>query len=158
MVLELLSGQKNAGDVTSDKAQPGKYDPMEASVNFTDPDVKTILYYQKKIDKYMYAGILEWPLDLIYDAKWISSGLDDNGIGDIDLWGYEGPPSLEKAKKEMNEEMELISKLKTIEDKYDTEMFKLVAKLIKIYRTEYKKGYLAYLDMKNICMKLKGCQ
>ena len=145
--LHLLSGQKNAGDVTSGKAQPGKHDPMEASVNFTDPDVKTILYHQKKIDKYMCAGILEWPLDLIdnmkqfvleYDAKRISSGLAENGIGDIDLWGYEGPPSLEEAKIELIEEMELISKLRTIKDKYDTEMVKLLAKLLKIYHTAYQ--------------------
>ena len=127
--LQLLSKRKNAGDITSGKVQPGKYDPMQASVNFTVPDIKTILHHQKKIDKYLYSGILDGAFDLIdnikqfvleYDAKRISSGLAENGIGDIDLWGYEGPPSLEEAKKELNEEIEIISKLKTIEEKYDT--------------------------------------
>ena len=28
------------------------------------------------------------------DGKQVGQGLKDNGIGDVDLWGFEGPPSL----------------------------------------------------------------
>ena len=50
----------------------------------------------------MYIGILDGAFDLVdemkqfvleYNGKCIAMGLSDNEIGDVNLWGYEGPPS-----------------------------------------------------------------
>ena len=71
---------------------------MTGSFNFAVPDAKTIVWHAKKVDKFMYVGILHGSVNLIdnmkqyileYDAKRIASGLEDNSIGDVDLWGYE---------------------------------------------------------------------
>ena len=72
--------EKIAGQVKNLQREKGKYDPMTGSFNFAVPDVKTIVWHAKKVDKFMYAGI---PFDLIdnmkqyvleYDAKRIASG------------------------------------------------------------------------------------
>ena len=54
----LIFGAKHQGHVVGDKCQSGQYDPSQGSFNFTVPDVKTLLRHQKKVDKFLYAGIL----------------------------------------------------------------------------------------------------
>ena len=55
---------------------------------------------------------------LEYDAKRIASGLADNDIRDVNLWGHEGPPSITVAWEQLNEEMAVIEKLQILEEKY----------------------------------------
>ena len=103
--------KKNAGQVKNLQTDKGRYDLTTGSFNFAVPDVKTIVWHAKKVDQFLYAGILHGSFDVIdkmkqyvleCDAKRIASGLQDNNIGDVDIWGYEGPPSFAEAKAELD--------------------------------------------------------
>ena len=92
--LLLMSGKKNAGQVRNLHREKGKYDLTKHSFNFAVPDVKTVIHHVKKVDKFLYAGILNGSFNLIdnmkqyipqYDAKRIASELQDNNTGDVDL-------------------------------------------------------------------------
>ena len=95
--LNLASGSKHQGHVTGRKTEKGNFDPSTGSFNFAVPDVKTLLCHQKKIDKFLTAGIIDSPFKVLdkvkqfileYDAKRIASGLSKDGFGDENLWGY----------------------------------------------------------------------
>ena len=58
--LNLFSGSKHQGHVVGDKCQMSTYDSTKGSFNFAVPDVKTLLTHQKKVDKFLYEGILKW--------------------------------------------------------------------------------------------------
>ena len=102
------------------EAQSGKFDPSKGSFNFAVPDVKTLLRHQKHKDKIMLPGIISSSFDLVdkmkpfileYDAKRIASGLAPNKIGDVNLWGYKGPPYLSEAENKFKEEINIIEQL-----------------------------------------------
>ena len=121
--LNLFSGSKHQGHVVGDKCEMSTYDPSKGSFNFAVPDVKTLLRHQKKVDKFLYAGILNGSFKLLdkakqfileYDAKRISCGLDKNNIGDVNLWGYESP-SIHELNEQLKCENNLIEELEGIE-------------------------------------------
>ena len=66
---------------------------------------------------------------LEYDAKRISCGLDNNNIGDINLWGYESP-SITELNQQLKDKIQIIDELESMEKTYNESLFKLLAKLI----------------------------
>ena len=38
------------------------------------------------------------------DGKQVGQGLKENGVGDVNLWGFEGPPSLERTLRHLRNE------------------------------------------------------
>ena len=158
--------QKNAGQVKTGECQPGYFDPEKSSFNFAGPSIKTILQHHKEINKVMYAGIIDGCFDLVntmkqyvleYDAKRIASGLADNDIRDVNLWGYEGPPSLTVAQEQLNEEMALIEKLQTLEEKYDPTLLPELRAILINMTLRIKCKRYSILGHKNICMKSCKC-
>ena len=151
--LNLFSGSKNQGHVVGDKCELGQYDPSQGSFNFAVPDVKTLLQHQKKVDKFLYAGILNGSFNLLdkakqfvleYDAKWISCGLDSNNIGNVNLWGYESP-SITELNTQLEEEMNIIDQLESLEETYNESLFKLLAKLVGNISLRIKRKWLSLL-------------
>ena len=128
--LLLASGKNNSGQIKSHQTEHGKLDPKKGSYNFAVPNIKMILRHQKEVDKFMYTGILDGTFDLVdemkqfvleYDGKCIAMGLSDNKIGDVNLWGYEGPPT-----DQLNEEIELVNELLQIDDNYDVSLLPIL--------------------------------
>lgn len=85
----------------------------------------------------MFTGILDGAYDLIddmkqfvleCDGKCIATGLCDNGIGDVNLWGYKGPPSLKEARDQLNKEITLNNDLLQIEENYDVSLWPVYIK------------------------------
>ena len=135
----LASGKKNEGQVKAGVTKAGKLNPKEGFFNFAVPSIKTIIRQQKKIDKFMYAGIINGSFDLVnnmkeyvleYDAKRIASGLGENEIGDVNLWGYEGPPSLQEAKEQLQEEIEIVDKISCMSNTKNSELLPLLGTLL----------------------------
>ena len=146
--LNLMSGKKNTGDVTGNKSTAGKYDPKIGSFNFAVPDVKTILRHQKHREKCAYAGIINSSFDLVdkikqfvleYDAKRIATGLGDNRIGDVNLWGHEGPPSLQECEDNLKHELSVIEILLDVANVPNTDVFPLLKDLIQNISNRIKK-------------------
>ena len=137
--LLLASGKKNAGQIKSLQTECGKLDPKKSSFNFAVPNIKTILRHQKRVDKFMYTGILDGAFDLVdtmkqfvleYDGKCIATGLSDNDIGDVNLWGYEGPRSLKEAIDQLDEEIKLIQELLQVEKSYNSSLLEILYKMM----------------------------
>ena len=161
-----MSGSKHYSHVTGYLTEKGKYDPSVGSFNFAVPNIKTLLRHQKKVNKFVQCGILNGAFDILdnmkqfvleYDAKRLASGLSPDGYGDINLWGYENP-QLEKNRKELEEEIEIIERLSTLEDKYNESLFLNLIDLIhniskRIEKKQYSiQGHKKYLkDLQKMC-------
>ena len=160
--LLIASGKKNAGQIKSHQTEHGKLDPKKGSFNFAVPNIKMILRHQKKVDKFMKTGILDGAIDLVdemkrfvleYNGKHIAMGLSDNEIGDVNLWGYEGPPSLKEARDQLNEEIELVNELLQIEDNYDVLSCQYYIKCYVTFPNVLKGKDIAFKVMRNIYEK-----
>ena len=160
--------KKNEGQVKAGVTKAGKLNPKEGFFNFAVPSIKTIIRQQKKIDKFMYAGIINGSFDLVnnmkeyvleYDAKRIASGLGENEIGDVNLWGYEGPPSLQEAKEQLQEEIEIVDKISCMSNIKNSESLPLLGTLFNniTYRIKKKRysilGHEKYLhEVTKMCV------
>ena len=61
--------KKNEGQVKAGVTKAGKLNPKEGFFNFAVPSIKTIICQQRKIDKFMYAGIINGSFDLVNNMK-----------------------------------------------------------------------------------------
>ena len=101
--------------------------------------MKTKLGHQIKGGKCVYVGLTESSFNLVnkmkqfvleYDTKRIATYLDDNRIGDVNLWGHEGPPSLQEADDNLRNELAAIVILLDVEQFPNTDVFPLLKDLI----------------------------
>ena len=67
---------------------------------------------------------------LEYNSKRIATGLADNRIGNINLWGHEGPPSLQESADNLKNELAAIEILLGVENFPNTDVFPLLKDLI----------------------------
>lgn len=112
--LLLFSGLKHGGQVTTNLCDKGKYNPQTASVNFAVPHWQTLANNEVEIPKYLHPGMIGKSFDLVdkekeyvleFDAKSVARGLKPDQVGDINLWGYEGPPNLKQVKMHLEKEL-----------------------------------------------------
>ena len=112
-LLRLFSSDKHFGMVNSGKCDKSKYPPSKRSYNFAVPDERTLRKSKTDIPKDVPCGIIdeaffnlnndkEFILSL--DGKQVGQGLKDDGVGDVNLWGFEGPPSLEQTLRHLRNE------------------------------------------------------
>ena len=67
---------------------------------------------------------------LEYDTKRIATGLGDNRIGNVNLWGHEGPPSLQECENNLKHELSVIEILLDVANVPNTDVFPLLKDLI----------------------------
>ena len=99
----MFASDKHFGQVNSGKSKQSKYSPKDGSYNFAVPDERILRKSKANIPKDIPCGVIDEAVNLLVpkkeyilslDGKQVGQGLKDNGIGDVDLWGFEGPPSL----------------------------------------------------------------
>ena len=99
--LRFFSGPKNWGQVTSNEAQRGMYDPKKSEINFAVPDEKYLRNQDKVMGKIIPPGVVHDSLKMLRgrqdivimgDCKRLAKGLKSDSLGDVNLWGYEAPP------------------------------------------------------------------
>ena len=104
-LLRLFSSDKHFGKVNSGECDKSKYPPVKGSCNFAVPDECTLKRSKTDISKDVACGIIEESFEnldndkefiLSLDGKQVGQGLKENGVGDVNLWEFEGPPSLDK--------------------------------------------------------------
>ena len=102
-LLRLFSSDKHFGQVNSGECKKSKYPPSQGNYNFAVPDERTLRKSKTEIPKDVPCGIIEESLLLLdankeyilsLDGKQAGQGLREDGVGDVNLWGFEGPPSL----------------------------------------------------------------
>ena len=107
--MHLFSSDKHFGKVLSQECDKNRYVPTSGSFNFAVPDDKVLHKSKTNIPRTIEPGIINESLLLIdkskeialsLDGKQTGKGLNNQGQGDVDLWGFEGPPSLQQTKDE----------------------------------------------------------
>ena len=102
-LLRLFSSDKHFGQVNSGECIRSKYPPKKGNYNFAVPDERTLRKSKTQIPKDVPCGIINESLDMLdnskeyilsLDGKQVGPGLKEHGVGDVNLWGLEGPPSL----------------------------------------------------------------
>ena len=111
-VMNTLPGRAHFSHVTSSKSWKGYYKPVEGEFNFPIPSLLTLKNLHIGYPTDVPVGIIQHSLDLAserakegdefilsFDGKLISPGCKGEDIGDCNMWGREGPPTLSKALK-----------------------------------------------------------
>ena len=98
--INLCSGSKNFGQVITQKTKRGKYDPNKSKINFAVPHRRHLYAVSKHFPKLIKPGIIHEAMDLVtnrtdlilmVDCKRVARGLEDDFLGDVDLFRYEEP-------------------------------------------------------------------
>ena len=103
--LRLFSSDKHLGQVNSGESERGKFHPGKGNFNFAVPDERLLKRSKTGIPKNIKCGIIEesslfiengkeYVLSL--DGKQATQGLLGDMEGDVNLWDYEGPPTLKQ--------------------------------------------------------------
>ena len=102
-LLQLFSSDKHFGQVNSRQCKKSKYPPKKGNYNFAIPDERILRKSKTQIPKDVPCGINNESFEMLdgskefilsLDGKQVGSGLKDHGVGDVNLWGFKGPPSL----------------------------------------------------------------
>ena len=103
--LRLFSSDKHMGLVNTGDCKKSKYEPSKGNFNFAVPDEKILRKSRTGLSKSVPCGIIEDSIKLLdrdkeyvlsLDGKQTSPGLINETEGDVNLWGHEGPPSLQE--------------------------------------------------------------
>ena len=129
-LLRLFSSDKHFGMVNTGECKKSKYPPSKGNYNFAVPDERILRKSKTEIPKDVECGIIsesfttlekdkEFILSL--DGKQVGQGLKEDGVGDVNLWGFEGPPSLKETlqhlRNESNNILAIADKVYDQEDK-----------------------------------------
>ena len=117
-----MCGMKNQG-------QQGCLKPSESSINFVVPDRKSLEGTEvsdslKGIDPGILRRMIEMLNDddeeqtktfkLCFDGKKLNPGVDGQLKGDVNLWGYEGPPTLKERENQVKETFNIVESLEAV--------------------------------------------
>ena len=121
--LRFMSGFKNIGSIINGDSSRGQYCPVDSLINFAVPDARNLKRPNDCNHSYNIAsGILVEAVNQIakhcddktykicFDGKKINCSLNDSGA--IDLFGFEGPPTLKERQINFDQEQKLINETK----------------------------------------------
>ena len=135
--LKFFSGGKNWGQVVSKESEKSRYEGKASKINFAVPDEKMIREITSSLPKVIPPGIIKKSLNLLRnrqdvvlmaDGKLLSRGLGDNFTGDINLFGHETNPNLQKLQNELSNHLDIIANsINADEDINSVERFNRIA-------------------------------
>lgn len=109
-VINLLRGPGHFGKVVERACKKGKFDPDDGKCNFAVPCPRTLSNMRTGYAKNLKCGIIPQSIDtlrelsaqgkqfvLSMDGKYVGEGCKGERDGDVDMWGMEGPPTLEES-------------------------------------------------------------
>ena len=152
-LLRLFSSDKHFRMVNSGDCEKSKYPPLKGNYNFAVPDERTLRKSKTQIPKDVPCGIIEESLQnldndrefiLSLDGKQVRQGLKENGVGDVNLWGFEGPPSLHETLEhlcnESNNILSIADRIQEQEDKWsiDDEVVKELKFVVQTFSCHIK--------------------
>ena len=109
--------------MNSGQCKKSKYPPKKGIYNFAIPDERILRKSKTQILKDVPCGIINESFEMLdgskefilsLDCKRVGSGLKEHRVGDVNLWGFKGPPSLKDSLRHFTFEMNSIL---TIPDK-----------------------------------------
>ena len=115
--LRLFSSDKYFRQVHSGQAEKSKYCPNTGNFNFAVPDEKTLHKLKTGLPTFIQCGIINESVELLdkdkefvlsMDVKQLIPGLVNESEGDVNLWGYEGPPTLNENLQRLEQHKDII--------------------------------------------------
>ena len=94
--------------------------PKESKINFAVPNERYLRDTDKKMGKIIPPGTILKSFELLQnknnvmilrDIKRISWGLGKNKSGDVNLWGFEDPPTLQDLNDQTNRELFFVNEM-----------------------------------------------
>ena len=146
--IQFFSGTKNWGHIISKMSKRGQMNPKDSEINFAVPNEWYLHDTDRNMGKIIPPGIITKSCEILQnkqnimilgDIKRISRGLGWNRYGDVNLWGFEDPPSLKEKTEQTEREinfMELM--LNDFNDLDDIDKFVKLKQLIKIITLRIK--------------------
>lgn len=131
--LLLFSGLKHGGQVARNMCPKSQYNPQTASVNFAVPHWQTLANNEIDVPKYIQPGLIHKSFELLdkkkeyileFDAKSVSRGLQENDVGDINLWGFE-TPNLVQSRINLRKEIRDLEKLSNLQNLHQLDVSRL---------------------------------
>ena len=114
-LMRLFSSDKHFRQVNNKESIKSKYNPQKGNFNFAVPDEKIWRKSKTHIPNVVECGLIDEGIQMLdpnkeyiisLDGKQTGKGLREMPKGDVNLWGFEGPPTLketiEQSKKEIN--------------------------------------------------------
>ena len=125
-IAEVILSRQTFRLVNSGECVKSKYPPKKGSYNFAVPDECTLWKSKTRIPKDVPCGIVEESFQnmdndkeyiLSLDGKQVGQGLKEHGVGDVNFWGFEGPPSLQDTMRHLHNKSNESNNILTIADK-----------------------------------------
>jgi hypothetical protein len=145
--IRLFCGPKHSR-LQSTHETPGHYDPATSQLNFAVPSIMTLTSFGGERFADIQPGIIPGTVEqlkklvsqgkqfvLSFDGKYVGQGLKGDDMGDENLWGYEGPPSLSARKEEKNNDLILIKSLQENVQNDGSNVFQVHTKLVDLLRS-----------------------
>jgi hypothetical protein len=125
--LRFMSGPKSRGGLINNITSPGNFDPTQSRINFSVPFAKVKSTSESPVppsqvkpgilthllDKFAEQACMNQTFKLCFDGEKINSSISDKS-GDIDLFGFEGSPTLLEKQERLLEEKDVIGNLKYV--------------------------------------------
>jgi hypothetical protein len=120
--IRYMSGSGHRGQVLKGESRKGVYIPSKGKFNFAIPTTQILSKGIEGMPNNIPPGIIGHTIHMLdkskqhhiaVDGKRITQGLSGTQLGDVHMWGLEGPPSLEQQHIKLQNFKE---KLKSIED------------------------------------------
>ena len=159
--LKLFLSDKHQGTVNSGEYECSKYNPHKGSFNFAIPDEKLLRKSKSGLPKCVKCGIIEESMSLVdkgkeyvlaLDGKQTSPRLLNDTEGDVNLWGYEGPLTLDESLERLRLQENCILDVVAKASRFDSNINEFATDLktdIQIVTKRIKSLREAKLDMSN---------
>ena len=130
-LLRLFSSDKHFGKVNSNECERSKYNPQQGSFNFAVPDERVLRKSKTFVEKEIPCGFIEDSLQFLdpskqyiisFDGKQTGVGLKNEGEGDVNLWGFEGPPTLDDMRRSKAFSVDFISDVAACASEDETQL------------------------------------
>ena len=140
--IKFFGGEKNWGQVISQKCEKSKYLTNLSKLNFAVPDEKILREISSVLPKIIPPGKIRSTMNLLQgkkdivimaDGKLVAKGLKSNFIGDVDLFGHETSPNLEDLRNYLEKQIDMICT--TVENFTDCtvqDKFSLITELVDV--------------------------
>ena len=122
--LSVLRGPSHFRNVVTGTAEKSKYNPCVLKINFPVPSTSFLKRMKTGYPKTVNPGLVEAILDIFEDKAHqgkqfvlsfngmkVSRGGKDVTDNDVDLWGMDGPPTVNEAIKKLEQNLEYLRKI-----------------------------------------------
>ena len=166
--LRFLSRLKNWGQVVSEEVSKGKYDPKKSEVNFAVPDERYLQSMDRVLGRIIDPGIIDDSMKMIEghkdivlmaDCKRVAKGLKGEFLGDVNLWGHEGNPTMKEKLAQFRDQYNFLTRLtkQLADSEDDIEVYMNLLGVLKMITEQIREVRLVEIQERRRLLNHKRC-